>query len=103
MNPIITKMKKDKTFQAWVQGNESLVEEGQNETEAIARLLLRLQGRSIRTWSGPFYLACACWLSVFVEAWLLLTGHIQSNGTAWGLWIFFFLMGIFSSSLAMRK
>ena len=103
MNPIITKMKPDKTFQAWVQGNQEIVEEGKNESEAIARLLLRLQGKSIRTWNGAFFLACAGWLSVFVEAWLLLTGYIDNTGMAWGVWAFFFMTAIFSSSLAMRK
>jgi len=103
MKPILTEMRPNKTFKAWVQGNPEVMEEGRNESEAIARLLLRLQGQSIRTWNGAFFLACAVWLSVFVEAWLLLTGNIQSGGTAWAIWFFFLLVAILSSSLAMKK
>lgn len=102
MKPIITEMKPNKSFRAFVQGNPEVVEEGENETIAIARLLMRLQGKSLRTWNGAFYLALVSWTSVFVEAWLLITGNV-SGGAAWGFWFFFFLTALLSSSLAMKK
>lgn len=103
MNPIITEMQSKDTVRAYVEGNKDVFEFGQNETVAICKLLLRLQGYPARTWNGPFLLACLAWGSLFAETWMLLTRSIVNDGIAWGMWLFFLMTGVFSSSMAMRK
>ena len=105
MNPIITELtkKKPNCWKAYIQGNPSIFEEGENETLAIARLLMRLQGKQIRTWNGAFYLSVFCWLSVVVIPWLGMTGYIEMNGLVWGFWIFFILLAIFSTAFSSVK
>jgi len=104
MNPIITQMVKKNPvkFKAYIQGNESVFEEGENETLEIARLLARLQGKSIRTWNGALYLAMACWLSVIVMPWLSVTGHLVWS-EVWGFWTFFLILAILSGSYSLQK
>lgn len=50
-----------------------------------------------------FLLSALAWASVFCEAWLLLTRNIPSDFLAWGLWIFFLLIALFSSVFASAK
>ena len=105
MNPIITELRKKNpnVWKAYIQGNPSLFEEGENETLAIARLLIRLQGRSVRTWNGAFYLSVFCWLSVVVMPWLLLTGSMEASALFWEFWTFFLLLGICAGAYASVK
>lgn len=88
---------------AYVEGNEEVFEVGENESIAISKLLLRLQGYPSRVWSGSFMLACSAWLSLFMESWLLLTNHLESSTLAWFMWGIFLLIGTFSSAYATRK
>lgn len=103
MNPIVTERTNKSNVKAYVQGNKEIYENGENETIAISKLLLRLQGKNIRTWSGPFVLAVFSWFSLFLETWRMLGGRIEGDFMAWFFWGFFFLLALFSSSLAMRK
>jgi hypothetical protein len=103
MNPIVTERTNKTNVIAYVQGNKDGYEMGETESIAICKLLIRLQGKMIRTWSGAFILATFAWLSVFVEMWRMLNGLLQSSPMAWAFLVFFFLVALFSSSLAMRK
>ncbi len=103
MNPIITERTTKSNVKAYIQGNKEVYEMGENESIAISKLLLRLQGKTIRTWSGAFVLAIFSWASVFVEMWRMLNGFLHGSPMAWAFLAFFFLTALFSSSLAMRK
>lgn len=103
MNKIVTKHISKYSVMAHVEGNEEVFEVGDNESIAVSKLLLRLQGYPPRVWSGSYMLACFAWLSVFVESWLMLTNHLASDWLAWGMWITFLLIGTFSSAYATRK
>lgn len=103
MNKIVTKKISNYSVQAHVEGNEEVFELGDNESIAISKLLLRLQGYPSRVWSGAFMLACFAWLSVFVESWLMLTGRLESDWLAGFMWVTFLLIGTFSSAYATRK
>lgn len=105
MNPIITELvgKKPNQWKAYIQGNPEIFEQGDNETVAIARLLIKLQGVKVRTWNGAFYLSVFCWLSVVVIPWLGMTGHMEMNGLTWGFWIFFILLSIGATAYSSVK
>jgi hypothetical protein len=105
MNPIITQLvkKSPNKWKAYIQGNESVFEEGENETLAIARLLMRLQGKSVHTWNGAFYLAAFSWLSVLVLPWLMLTDKLPADGLSWSFFFFFLIMGTLSGSYSLQK
>lgn len=105
MNPIITELvkKNPNQWKAYIQGNPSIFEQGENETLAIARLLVKLQGKQVRTWNGSFYLSVFCWLSVVVIPWLLMMGYLGMNFLTWGFWIFFILLAIASTAYSSMK
>lgn len=105
MNPIITELvkKNPNQWKAYIQGNPSIFEQGDNETVAIARLLIKLQGVKVRTWNGSFYLSVFCWLSVVVIPWLGMTGYLTINDRMWGFWIFFIGLAICSTAYSSVK
>lgn len=103
MNKIVTKQIGNHSVQAYVEGNEDVFELGDNESIAISKLLLRLQGYPSRTWNGAYALACFVWASLLVESWLMLTNHLAVDWLAWLMWGMFFLIGTFSSAYATRK
>lgn len=103
MNPIITEMTSGKGQKAFIQGNPSVCEYGENETIAIAKLLLRLQGKKIVTISGAFLLAVGMWISWIALTWLFLMDVVQRSAFPVMMWAVFFVIGVLSSAYATRK
>lgn len=48
-------------------------------------------------------LAMLGWLSTFALAWLVILHIVTPTGLVWGAWIFFLLVGFFSSIPTSRK
>jgi hypothetical protein len=48
-------------------------------------------------------LSALAWISVFCEAWLLLTRHIPSDFLSWGLWLFFLVIALMASLASIDK
>ena len=96
MNPIITEMTSSKGQKAYVSGNPEVCEYGENESIAISKLLLRLQGKRMSSLSGAFWFACAMWLSWLALSWLFIFSAIEESIFSkfmWGLFLFFAIMG----------
>lgn len=104
MNPIITEMAvQDKYFKAYIQGNPGVCEYGPNETVAVCKLLLRLQGVKVITLNGFTAFAVVMWISWLALSWLIVLTDMRMdavNGIMWGLFLF---LGICGSALASKK
>lgn len=48
-------------------------------------------------------LAMLGWLSTFALAWLVILTLVSPTPTIWGAWVFFLLVGFFSSIPTSRK